>query len=181
MERVGKIIEVVFKQTLVVFFLIMLGAGCGSSSGPENGESVSGVVAGKSFILKSGAYDTKGDSIKIIALVEQGDICEMAQANQVPDDYQWLSVSFCNREGNQEADYQIIPGNAYIPCSGNIAWAEIRRMIGGIPSLISAEGGQIKIESYSENKVTGTINVNFSDEGSLSGNFDVDFCDELNN
>ena len=153
--------------------------GCGSSSDNDNLVSIAGTVSERPFESKSGAFDVKGESSLLLAVADQADICGMAESGEVPSDFQWLSVSLCIESGSEVGEYKIEEGNPYVPCEGKIAWAEMRQIAGGVPSVLRAMGNTVKINSYSSTSISGRLGVAFATGEYVAGEFEVEYCDAL--
>jgi hypothetical protein len=159
--------------------LIVVFSNCGSSSNSDNLISITGTVSGKPFESKSGGFDLKGDSSLLLEVADGEDLCELAQFGRTPFDFQWLVVSLCIEAGSEVGEYQIVAGNPYVPCEGKIAWAEMRQITGGVPSVVEAEGNIVKVNSYSSTSISGRVGVAFADGGMVAGEFEVEYCDAL--
>jgi len=164
---------------IMISLFIPLIVGCGSSSNGDRLVSISGTVSDRSFDSKSGAYDISGDSSLLLAVADQADICGMASSGEVPSEFQWLSVSLCIETGSEVGDYQVEEGNSYVPCQGKIAWAEIRQVSGGTPSVVQAGSGTVSLKTFTQNTISGNLQANFLDGGNIIGEFEVKLCEDL--
>ena len=164
---------ILFLPLMVVF------SDCGYSSNGGVFVEISGTVSQKSFEAKSGAFDLSGDSSLYLAFSDLADICGMAERSEIPSEFMQLAVSLCIEAGSEVGEYQIVAGNPYVPCEGKIAWAEMRQLSGGVPSVVEAEGNIIKINSYSSTSISGRVGVAFATGEFVAGDFEVEYCDAL--
>lgn len=167
------------RRYILLVSLVLPLSSCGSSSNDTNLVSITGTVSQQSFEAKSGAFDLKGDSSLFLAFSDMADICKMAESGEMPSEFRELAVSLCIETGSEVGEYQIVTGNPYVPCEGKIAWAEMRQLSGGVPSVVGAEGNIVKISSYSPATISGSVGVAFRAGEFVAGDFEVEYCDAL--
>ncbi len=166
------------KSVIRLFLIGVLFVGCGES-GDTRGVDVNGLVAGKEFVAQTGAFAVDKTGFILVALIDDQDICEMAESGEHPSTMQWLSVFLCYSSEERLGDYEIQQGDQWLVCSGKIAWAEIRQISDNVPSVVPAESGIISIEEIDDEKIVGTMNINFNEGENISGSFYVQYCDSL--
>jgi hypothetical protein len=137
---------------------VVLLFGCGSSGNegqPADG-SVTGVVQGRAFRAKAGAFDQMTDLSLLIAVPETDGICQLASSgvSTPAGDMVWLSIYVCAGSVDAVGEYQVEPGGGgQIPCPGKVAWAELRRFLGGTSSLIPVDSGTVTIQTRTGQEV----------------------------
>lgn len=160
-----------------------LSLGCGGSSdggGVANG-SVTGAVQGRAFNAKAGAFDQMSDLSLLIAVPESDGICQLASSGGTPaGDLVWLSIYVCSGAADPVGEYQVQPGGGgESPCPGRVAWAELRRFLGGTPSLVPVDSGTVTIQTRTDQQLSGTAALALGGD-SLAGSFSASFCADLN-
>ena len=154
--------------------------GSGNDGGPATG-SVTGVVQGRTFKAKAGAFDQMADSSLLIAVSDADGICQVASSGGTPaGDLVWLSVFVCAGSADAGGEYQVQPGGGgQSPCSGKVAWAELRRFLGGTPSLIPVDSGTVTIQTWTDQELSVAVALAIGSD-SLAGSFSASFCADLN-
>jgi hypothetical protein len=117
----------------------------------------------------------------LIAVPESDGICEVASRGTAPaGDLVWLSVYVCTGSADPIGEYPVQPGGGGgSPCPGRVAWAELRRFLGGTSSLIPVDSGTVTIQSRSGQALSGTAALSIGGD-SLAGSFTASFCADLN-
>ena len=154
--------------------------GSGNGGGPAVG-SVTGVVQGRAFKAKTGAFDQMADFSLLIAAPDVDGVCQVASSGGSPaGDLVWLSIYVCAGSADAVGEYQVQPGGGgQSPCSGKVAWAELRRFLGGTPSLIPVDSGTVTIQTRTAQELAGTAALALGGD-SLAGSFSASFCADLN-
>jgi hypothetical protein len=165
-------------RQLVALILFVGAIGCGSSDNKDLG--VTGTIASRVFQAKSGAFDTISTHSLLLAFLDSEDLCALATSGTTPTDIRWLSVSLCFPQEPSTASVQIVPGNVTGDCTSATAWATVRIMEAGNPSVLEAESGEVTIDSLDELKVTGSLAIHFVDDSEVAGDFELEYCDALN-
>jgi hypothetical protein len=160
-----------------------LSLGCGGSGdgrGAATG-SVTGAIQGRAFNAKAGAFDQVGELSLLVALPEFDGICQLATSGWLPaGDMVWLSIFVCVGSADAVGEYPVQPGGgSQSPCPGRVAWAEIRRFLGGTPSLIPVDSGTVTIQTQTDQDLAGTAALAIGGD-SLAGSFSATFCADLN-
>ncbi len=169
--------------TGVLLAAFPLSVGCGGSGdgGDAATGSVTGVVQGRAFKAKAGAFDQMSDLSLLIAVPESDGICQLASSGETPaGDLVWLSIYVCVGSADAVGEYQVQPGGGGgSPCPGRVAWAELRRFLGGTSSLIPVDSGTVTIQTRTDQDLAGTAALAIGGD-SLAGSFSASFCADLN-
>ena len=162
-------------------FSLSLGCGGSGDGGAAASGSVTGAVQGRAFKAKAGAFDQMSDLSLLIAVPESDGICQLASSGGTPaGDLVWLSIYVCTGSADAVGEYQVQPGGGGgAPCPGRVAWAEVRRFLGGTPSLIPADSGTVTIQTRTDQDLAGTAALAIGGD-SLAGSFSASFCAGLN-
>ena len=173
--------NVLLAGTILALVWVSLGCGGSGKNGEPGDGAVSGMVQGRAFTGKGGAFDEMADLSLLIAVPESDGICQLATSGTPPArDLVWLSMYVCTDSAGAVGEYQVqAGGGGQSPCPGRVAWAELRRFLGGTPSLIAVDSGTITIQTRTGQELAGTAALTIGSE-SLSGSFSARFCPDLN-
>lgn len=162
-------------------FALSFGCGGSGADGLTATDSVTGVVQNRAFKGKAGAFDQMTDLSLLIAVAESDGICQVASSGVAPaTELVWLSLYVCTDSADAVGEYPIQPGGGGgSPCPGRVAWAEVRRLLGGTASLIPADSGMVTIRTRTDQNLAGTAALAFGGD-SLAGSFSASFCADLN-
>lgn len=168
-------------KTILAAVALCLGCGGSGNDGEPPDGAITGVVQGRAFSAKAGAFDQMSDLSLLIAVSESDGICQLASSGGAPaGDLVWLSIYVCAGSADAVGEYQVEPGGGgQSPCPGKVAWAELRRFLRGTPSVIPVDSGTVTIQTRTEEDLTGTVALSIGGD-SLVGSFFASFCADLN-
>jgi hypothetical protein len=107
-------------------------------------------------------------------------LCDLAAPDAtLPDSLQLLAVVLCPDGPGAVSGLEIRSGPSEHPCPTGAAWAELRSLRSGTPSLVYASGGSVSVVNRSSDRLAGNLDLRFAD-GSLGGSFTAAFCPDLN-